>query len=141
MRRSTAALIVAVLLFGPLTTSIAHAGGRHPTYVTFNCRRLRTEPTSIVFACADGGYYVDHLTWTRWHRWEASGFGLFHQNDCRPNCAEGTFHTVWGRLRLRSRERCDRPDAYVFVRARVRYDHRMLGRKRDAFHTAGCPLR
>jgi hypothetical protein len=141
MRKPIAALLLAVVVLGSLTTSVADAFGRRTTYVTFNCLRVRTEPSSIMFACGDGNSYVDHLTWTRWHRWEASGFGLFHQNDCRPNCAEGTFHTVWGRIWLRSRVRCDRPDAYVFEHARVRYDHRFLGRRKTAFRLQACPLR
>jgi hypothetical protein len=142
MRRTVVVLLAAVLVSGSQMPSLSAAPrDRGTTYVTSNCLRVMTEPTRIMFACADGGYYVDHLTWNRWHTWRAAGFGLFHANDCRPSCAGGTFHTAWGHLRLRLRVPCDRPAVFVFDRARVRYQGTLQGRTEVSFGHLGCPLR
>ena len=106
--------------------------------MTVDCLHLRTAPKSILFACGDGNYYVDHLTWTRWHTWKASGFGLFHKNDCKPSCAEGTFHSVRGRIWLRNPDRCG-PHRFAFQHVRVLYIRKLLGHLRDAIGHFGCP--
>jgi hypothetical protein len=138
MRRSVA-VIVSVLALAGLLSPSADASRRRTTYVMIDCLHMRTAPTSILFACADGNYYVDHLTWTRWHNWKASGSGLFHKNDCRPSCAEGTFHSAWGRIWLRNPYRCA-PHRYAFQHVRVLYVRKLLGDRREAFGHLGCPL-
>jgi hypothetical protein len=139
MRRSIA-IVVSILALASLSPTNVVAGGRHTTYAMTDCMHLRTTPPEILFACGDGNYYVDHLHWTRWHTWKAAGWGLFHQNDCRPSCAEGTFHTEWGQIWLRHRERCTPPGKFVFQHARVLYAGRLLGRHRTAFGHLGCPI-
>jgi hypothetical protein len=141
MRRTVVVLVAAVMVSGLQVSSLAYQRDRRTTFVTSNCLRVMVEPPSIMFACGDGGYYVDHLRWKRWHTWRAAAVGLFHLNDCRPSCAGGTFHTEWGRLRLRTRVKCDRPDVFVFDHARVRYRGRLLGNRRESFGNLGCPLR
>jgi hypothetical protein len=49
------------------------------------------EPTSISFACADGGSGVQDLVWTSWTESSATGTGVIWQNHCIPDCAAGTF--------------------------------------------------
>ena len=92
-----------------------------------------------MFACADGGYFVTSLEWTGWHRFRATGRGLFHQNDCRPSCAEGTFHSRRGRITMSRRQWCAGVHRYVFRRARVVYVRPLLGRVRTNFRLS-CPL-
>jgi hypothetical protein len=138
--RRTFPLLIAILMLVAAMTSVAAAGSRRTTYVTTDCLHVRTAPPSILFACGDGTFYVDHLTWSRWHTWKASGFGLFHQNDCRPSCAEGTFHTAWGHLWLRNRDRCTHPHVFTFQHVRALYEHRLLGHRRVSFGHLGCPL-
>jgi len=133
-------VVMAAMLLVALTSPGADAGGRRTTYAMIDCRHVRTTPRSILFACGDGNYFVDHLTWFNWHPWKAAGFGLFHQNDCRPSCAEGTFRTEWGRIWLRNRDRCDPPGKFVFQHVRVRYEGTLLGRHRTEFGHLGCPL-
>lgn len=142
------ASLVAVLvtpLAGPPAAArapdVADARNRLTTYVMTDCIHLRTTPRRILFACGDGAFYVDHLTWFRWRTWRAIGGGLFHLNDCRPSCAEGRFHTEWGHIWLRNRERCDPPGKFAFQHVRIRYVGRLLGRHRTAFGHLGCPLR
>jgi hypothetical protein len=42
----------------------------------------RVEPKEVVFACADGNFYADHLTWLGWGGPRAVALGTAHLNDC-----------------------------------------------------------
>ncbi|MGZ4439864.1 MAG: hypothetical protein ACXVZN_05785 [Gaiellaceae bacterium] len=57
-------------------------------------------PRSIVIACADDNFYVTGLAWTRWDARGADGTGTGHENDCKPYCAAGHFHTYRLAIRL-----------------------------------------
>jgi hypothetical protein len=70
-----AALAVAATVF----TGCAH----HPS----------VRPASIVFACGDGNFYATSLHWNSWRAATASASGVGHENDCKPYCAAGHFHT------------------------------------------------
>jgi hypothetical protein len=109
------------------------------TYVTHDCLHTRMEPQHIMFACADGGYYVNHLHWRAWGVLKAVARGVYHMNDCRPSCAGGTFHTRRGKLVLRFRLWCPEVDRYVFRRAKVTYDRPWRGELRDSFRLY-CPI-
>jgi hypothetical protein len=141
MRRVIIGVVSVAVLTSGVASIPASARNRRTTYAMTDCLHMRTAPRAILFACGDGNFFVDHLTWFRWGPWKAVGGGLFHQNDCRPSCAEGTFHTAWGRLWLRNRARCDPPGRFVFQHARIRYQGALLGRHRTAFGHLGCPLR
>jgi hypothetical protein len=136
MRRSIS-LIVPALAVLVLITPPALGGRRDTTYVAAECGRLRIAPELIEFGCT-GGLYVDHLTWFRWRRFRAAGGGLFHMNDCRPSCAEGTYHTEWGHIWLRNRARCEPSGRFAFQHVRIRYEGRLLGRRGDAYGHFGC---
>lgn len=56
-------------------------------------QQAQVRPASIVIACADGNFYVDHLRWTTWGPRSAVGKGIAQRNDCTPNCAAGHFHS------------------------------------------------
>jgi hypothetical protein len=72
-----------------------------PTPVLTGCEhRPQVRPAGIVLACGDGNFYVTRLTWTRWSPREAVARGVGYENDCRPNCAAGHFHTYLVELRL-----------------------------------------
>ena len=47
------------------------------------------KPSSITLTCADGGMYVDGITYTSWTDSSAEGSGFFYMNDCDPDCASG----------------------------------------------------
>ena len=130
--------MVSVLALLVIVAPPAQGGGRRdPTFVLADCGRLRTTPPQIDFGCT-GGLYLDHLTWFRWHRWRAAGGGLFHMNDCRPNCADGTYHTEWGHIWLRNPARCEPSGRFAFQRVRIRYEGRLLGRRGDTYGHFGC---
>jgi hypothetical protein len=130
-------LLVTMTLIGPAPPA---AAGRRSTYVTDTCTRVRMRPEAIVFACGDGNFYVDQLQWRSWHTWRAAGRGVFHINDCKPDCADGTFHVRRGRIRLASRIRCDGIDKFVFDRARIAYDRAWHHTRRFGVRHIGCPI-
>ena len=61
-----------------------------------DCMTPRLEPTEIILSCADGGWVLEHLHWSRWTASEATAVGTFIYNDCHPYCAAGHFHAVPG---------------------------------------------
>jgi hypothetical protein len=109
-------------------------------FLTNDCVHVRVRPRRIMFACADGNYFVKRLEWSRWRMWRAVGRGVFYLNDCDPNCAEGTFHHRWGKITLRRRLWCPDVGKYVFRRARVVYDRPLLGQTTDRIRLF-CPFR
>jgi hypothetical protein len=139
-RRARAALVLAVLvLVGPWAMWPGVASGAPRTYVTHDCTGVDIRPRSIMFTCADGGFYVKRLEWRSWHRFRAAGHGVFHRNDCDPSCAGGTFHTKRGRLVLRRRRWCPDIERYVFARVTITYRGSLLGRHRES-RALLCPF-
>jgi hypothetical protein len=132
-RGRSVALVGLLVAVATLGASVPSSARDRITYVSPDCFRLGIRPTEILFACGDGAYYADHLNWRSWHPWKAVGFGVFHQNDCRPSCADGTFHRRAGRIALRKRTWCPRRHVYVYRRAHVRYVRRLLGDRTDSF--------
>lgn len=49
-----------------------------------------TKPTEFTLLCGDGGAWLQNLTWTGWGLPVASATGELLENDCSPDCAEGT---------------------------------------------------
>ena len=60
----------------------------------------RVRPPSLVVACADANFTIDHITWSAWRARAATGRGTAHVNDCTPNCAAGHFHAFPITVRL-----------------------------------------
>jgi hypothetical protein len=137
MRR--AVVVLAVLFAVSSLMPLADARARGRTLVTNNCLHLRYKPRYILFACGDGGFYVRQAAWSSWHRFRAIGRGVFHQNDCDPSCAGGTFHTAPGRIVLKDRIRCPERHRYAFGRAIITFDGTLLGRHRVRTRIF-CPL-
>ena len=124
-----------LLMIGPSPS--ARAGGS--TSATRDCLHTAIRPRSIVLACADANWYVKRLRWRSWGVQRAAGSGVFHFNDCVPNCSEGTFHARHGRIALTRRRWCGQAHVWVFTRAAISYDRAWQG---HVHFTAGlpCPL-
>jgi hypothetical protein len=56
---------------------------------TWDCEYPEHKPEAITLTCADGGLYVDQISWKSWNKSGASGTGTFYENLCEPSCAEG----------------------------------------------------
>jgi hypothetical protein len=102
MRR---ALIVAlVTAAAALSAGLALAAGTLPTLLgnwVKGPSRLLVRPAQIIYT-GDGtgilggfdggkGKGFGHLTWTRWTTGSAFGHGADWIDDCRPDCAQGTY--------------------------------------------------
>jgi hypothetical protein len=57
--------------------------------LTWNCEIETQKPELIFLTCADGGLYVEKIEWNTWSKEGATGIGIFSENLCEPNCAEG----------------------------------------------------
>lgn len=53
--------------------------------------QMKTLPTEILTS-ADGSFYVNGIIWRGWGTGTATGTGTTHANNCKPNCAQGTYH-------------------------------------------------
>jgi hypothetical protein len=113
------ALLFALLMAIPP----ASAGRTAETAITHNCQDFKVKPSRILFACGDGNYYATSLRWSSWATRKAQGRGVFHFNDCDPDCAGGTFHRRAGDIVVKKLLLCSEDDGiYVFKRAHITYD-------------------
>ena len=61
------------------------AGSLNPPHV---------KPTTHTLTCADGNADVGKLRWLNWGGWFAVARGVVAQNDCKPYCAAGHWHST-----------------------------------------------
>jgi hypothetical protein len=66
----------------------------------------QVRPKTIVVACGDGNFFITGLRWATWAPTAASAIGTGRENDCKPYCAAGHFHTYPIVLRLSRPEPC-----------------------------------
>ena len=57
--------------------------------LTWDCETAVYKPESITITCADGGIYLEKIRWNTWDENGATGLGIYSENLCEPNCAEG----------------------------------------------------
>ena len=57
--------------------------------LTWNCEIPEYKPETILLTCADGGWMVHSLSWSKWGIGGAEGTGIFREKLCEPSCAEG----------------------------------------------------
>lgn len=82
-----------LVLVAALVLCTSAAAARVPSFAGCLMGKTVVEPRSIVVACGDGNFYVTNLRWSSWNQLEARASGTGHQNDCKPYCAAGHFHT------------------------------------------------
>ena len=56
---------------------------------TWDCEYPVHKPTSIMIMCADGGIFIDKISWKTWSAQGTLGTGTWGENLCDPTCAEG----------------------------------------------------
>jgi hypothetical protein len=57
--------------------------------LTWDCETAEYKPESITITCADGGVFVEKIQWNTWSKEGTAGTGIYSENLCDPNCAEG----------------------------------------------------
>jgi hypothetical protein len=61
------------------------------TPVVNNCSQPpQVKPEHIILTCADATLAVDKIVWNSWTVDSATGHGVEFQDDCVPNCAQGS---------------------------------------------------
>ena len=69
-------------------------GAAHSRVVVFNCLgQPQIRPKSFVLTCADDNSYLAGLSWSSWMAGAALGKGIWHINNCTPDCVHGHFLT------------------------------------------------
>lgn len=58
------------------------------------------KPRDYTLACADGGIWLSGVTWLSWTGTGALGSGTFGQNNCVPDCAQGSPVNKSAQIRL-----------------------------------------
>ena len=81
--------------------SIQQSSSLTPEQVlTWDCEIAEYKPESITITCADGGVFVEKIQWSSWSQDGATGTGIYSENLCEPNCAEGERVTAPVKLAL-----------------------------------------
>ena len=57
--------------------------------LTWDCEIPEYKPETILLTCADGGWMVHSIAWSKWGIDGAEGIGIFREKLCEPSCAEG----------------------------------------------------
>ncbi len=110
--------LLACLLPGLVSADARFHGGR--VYVAWRaCTGQRYRPSSIVFACGDGGLWATNIRYTRYGGRTAFARVELHAHSCIPNCAESAFHTFPGTVELHAVARCE--GTLFYTRARYRF--------------------
>ena len=99
MRGKPLFIILPFLLLTSCGSPQAEVTKSTKTY-TFDCDTTVAKPSSIMIYCADGGAYVEKISWESWGPSGAQGSGTYTYNDCDPDCADGTMHSVPIRVTL-----------------------------------------
>ena len=68
--------------------------------LTWDCETAVYKPESITITCADGGMFVEKIRWSTWGEEGATGIGIYSENLCEHNCAEGKRVTAPVKLTL-----------------------------------------
>ena len=94
----------AVFLSAALAVSLFSSQQSKPVtpeqVLTWDCETAQYKPEIITITCADGGIFVEKIQWSSWSQDGATGTGIYSENLCEPNCADGERVTAPVKLTL-----------------------------------------
>lgn len=64
-----------------------------PELIDCQGNEAAVRPASIALACGDGGILAD-IGWTTWTTENATGTGAVKINQCKPDCAKGSYRSI-----------------------------------------------
>jgi len=73
----------------PTATITIPADLKDSDVLTWDCEIPVQKPDTITLTCADGGWMVHSIIWSKWGIGGAEGAGVFREKLCEPSCAEG----------------------------------------------------
>jgi len=80
---------VAEPVASPSPTITIPASLKDSDVLTWDCEIPVQKPETITLTCADGGWMVHSIIWSKWGIGGAEGAGVFREKLCEPSCAEG----------------------------------------------------
>ncbi len=88
-------IFVALILLTSCSQSSGTSETKNPEIFISECGYgYSQKPSSITLTCADGGIYLDNISFDSWNSTEATGKGIYNINNCDPDCASGKFSKV-----------------------------------------------
>jgi len=75
----------------PASTTAASTASASEIFISGCGYGYSQKPSSITLTCADGGMYIDNITFSEWSSNSAKGSGIYYENTCDPDCASGKF--------------------------------------------------
>ena len=85
----------------------AHHASAAPVIALPNCQgKPQVKPSSFLFACADGNFSAQKLSWSGWGNATTTAVGVAQSNDCTPNCAAGHMLSYRIRVIVSGRQTC-----------------------------------
>lgn len=100
-----------------------------------HCEGPQEEPSEIKLGC--GKLPLTDLHWSRWGSAAAIASGVAHVNDCRPDCARGTFREFPVTVALTRISTCKATGERRYQNLNVTY---LKGKHPDISSTYPCPL-
>jgi len=89
-------------------------GNENPISI-FNCLdEYEGQPSNLIITCADANMGVEDIIWKSWNNIEASGEGIFYENNCSPDCASGRIIRQKAEIQLSNIQR-DKSGKSVFT--------------------------
>ena len=84
------------------------------------------EPSRLLSLSGDGAFYMTKIRhWHHWNHHRATAHGKVHLNDCKPDCADGHFHTYRGFVRVSRPLNCGGGHS-SYSKVRVRFHGRTI---------------
>ena len=82
-----------------LTTTQPSLAANSDVWV-YNCEIPEQRPELLMLTCGDGGMRLEDLMWAVWDKNGAVGYGTYLENDCVPDCSQGSYTPVPAYLTL-----------------------------------------
>lgn len=86
-----------------------------------SCRGVReVRPRNYIITCADADTRWKKARWTHWGADSATAMGFLYQDNCKPNCADGHFHSYAATIEL-SAVKSTKQYGDLFTKAKITY--------------------
>lgn len=60
----------------------------------YDCEIPEQRPELLMLTCGSGGMRIEKIIWATWSSNGAVGYGTYLENDCEPDCSQGSYDSV-----------------------------------------------
>ncbi len=136
-----ASLVAALSIAALVGPTLGAQGKGENVYFPSKCDNAKIAPKLVVLGCGDFNFYVNKLDWHGWNRPHPHAKGQAHVNNCKPDCASGTFHKFRGNLELHKIAKCPQDGRKHYKRALFTFPSRRPdGYPQHIFQKFPCSL-